>query len=203
MSIWSPGNLFYGTLHHLLSGEATLSYLFSSPPEAGSTLKEKTLFRRELGWRKANRKSQKLSLLYNTYVWQKIYQVYPVLLTHCRLNELAHTIYWKILLSIWGMSDCDLDVPRENCFNYLQTVKTLIRCCVLWHLIWVNTVCQLPFYGFPDYNWLKCLLNCKLCRSWSDCSFLGDTLFGWIIIVQFSLFGWIILVQFSLIKTDT
>ena len=27
-----------------------------------------------------------------------------VLLTHCRLNELPHTIYWKILISILGMS---------------------------------------------------------------------------------------------------
>ena len=26
------------------------------------------------------------------------------LLTHCRLNELPHTIYWKILISILGMS---------------------------------------------------------------------------------------------------
>ena len=25
-------------------------------------------------------------------------------LTHCRLNELPHTIYWKILTSILGMS---------------------------------------------------------------------------------------------------
>ena len=26
-------------------------------------------------------------------------------LTHCRLNELPHTIYWKILILIIGMSD--------------------------------------------------------------------------------------------------
>ena len=26
-------------------------------------------------------------------------------LTHCRLNELPHTIYWKILILILGMSD--------------------------------------------------------------------------------------------------
>ena len=35
--------------------------------------------------------------------------MYPVPLnimktwTHCRLNELSHTIYWKILISILGM----------------------------------------------------------------------------------------------------
>ena len=27
-----------------------------------------------------------------------------LLLTHCRLNELTHTIYWMILFSILGMS---------------------------------------------------------------------------------------------------
>ena len=29
----------------------------------------------------------------------------------------------------------------------------------MWHLIWVCTVCQLPFYKFPDYNGLIKLLN--------------------------------------------
>ena len=32
-----------------------------------------------------------------------IQQVYPFPLTHCRLNELPHSIYWKILISILGM----------------------------------------------------------------------------------------------------
>ena len=31
-------------------------------------------------------------------------KVYPFPLTHCRLNELSHTIYWKLLLLILGMS---------------------------------------------------------------------------------------------------
>ena len=34
-------------------------------------------------------------------------------------------------------------------------METLIRCHILRHLIWVCTVCQLPFYGSPDYNGLK------------------------------------------------
>ena len=34
-------------------------------------------------------------------------------------------------------------------------METLIRCCVLWHLIWVCTVCQLHSYGSPDYNGLN------------------------------------------------
>ena len=37
----------------------------------------------------------------------------------------------------------------------MQTVETLIRRRILWRLIWVCTVCQLPFYGSPDYNGLK------------------------------------------------
>ena len=31
-------------------------------------------------------------------------------------------------------------------------METLIRCHILWHLIWVCTVCQLLFYRSPDYN---------------------------------------------------
>ena len=50
---------------------------------------------------------------------------------------------------------CDLDILREKCLNYLQTVETLVRCCILWFLIRVCTACQLPFYGSPDYNQLK------------------------------------------------
>ena len=34
-------------------------------------------------------------------------------------------------------------------------MKTLIRRRVLRRLIWVCTVCQLPFYGSPDYNGLR------------------------------------------------
>ena len=41
-------------------------------------------------------------------------------------------------------------------FQYLmQTVKTLIRCHLLQYLIWICTVCQLPFGGFPNLNGLK------------------------------------------------
>ena len=39
----------------------------------------------------------------------------------------------------------DLDIPREKWVNYLQTVETLIKCHVLQCLIWVYTVCQVPF----------------------------------------------------------
>ena len=49
----------------------------------------------------------------------------------------------------------DLDIPGEKWLNYLQTVATLIRRCILRRLIWVCTVCQLPFQGSPDYTGLK------------------------------------------------
>ena len=40
----------------------------------------------------------------------------------------------------------DLDIPREKWLNCLQTMETLIRRRILRRLIWVFTVCQLPFY---------------------------------------------------------
>ena len=49
----------------------------------------------------------------------------------------------------------DLHIPREKWLNYLQTVETLIRRRILRHLIWVCTVCQVPFYGYPDHNGLR------------------------------------------------
>ena len=76
-------------------------------------------------------------------------------LTHCRLNRLSHTIYWKSPISIfWYVRLWDLHIPREKWLNYLQTVETLIRRRILRPLIWVCTVCQLPFYGSPDCNGL-------------------------------------------------
>ena len=52
-----------------------------------------------------------------------------------------------------------LHIPRGKWLNYmyLQTVETLIRRRILQHLIWVCTVCQVPFYGSPDYNGLIAL----------------------------------------------
>ena len=47
------------------------------------------------------------------------------------------------------------DLDKEKWPNCLQTVETLIRCCILQCLIWVCTVCQLPFLGFPDKNGLN------------------------------------------------
>ena len=71
----------------------------------------------------------------------------------------------------------DLHIPREKWLNYLQTVETLIKrrvlrhliwvwSCVLWHLIWVCTVCQLPLYASPDYNWLTLTMLGKIFNRW-------------------------------------
>ena len=35
-------------------------------------------------------------------------------LTHCRLNEEPHTIYWKILISILGLSGCVINIFLEK-----------------------------------------------------------------------------------------
>ena len=48
--------------------------------------------------------------------------------------------------------------------KYLQTVQTLIRCCILQLLILVCTVCQLPVLGSPDYNGLNSIqLSLLIC----------------------------------------
>ena len=78
-------------------------------------------------------------------------------LTHCILNKLSHTIYWKSPISILGMSSHEIHIPREKWLNYSQTLETLIRRCILRHLIWVCTICQVPFYRPIDYNGLWCL----------------------------------------------
>ena len=73
-----------------------------------------------------------------------------------RRNELPHTIYWKILISIFkGMSGYVIYIfHKKKWLNCLQTVETLIIChimqclhiChILRCLIWICTVCQLPF----------------------------------------------------------
>ena len=68
----------------------------------------------------------------------------------------------------------DLHIPRENRLTYLQTVETLIRRCVLRRLIWVCTICQLPFYGSSDYNGLKCSSAQSFARTDKVLSFRLD-----------------------------
>ena len=49
---------------------------------------------------------------------------------------------------------------KEKWLNYLQTVGTLIRHCILWHLILVCTVCQLEYNGLT-----LCMLGNKFSRQ--------------------------------------
>ena len=71
------------------------------------------------------------------------------------IKLLSHTIYWESPISILGTSGYEIHIFLEKWLNYLQTGETLIRSRILRRLIWVCTVCQLPFYGSPDYNGLK------------------------------------------------
>ena len=95
--------------------------------------------------------------------WPLIIQSYlsyrPPVLTYCRLNELTHTVYWKNPIS--SLSRPGLDFLGEKLLNYLQIVKTLIKCSILQHLIWVYTVCLLPFFThlpFRVSGWEKSLV---------------------------------------------
>ena len=72
-------------------------------------------------------------------------------LTHFRLNKLSQQyILEESDFNVRDVRLFDLAIPREKCPNYLQTLKTLIGHCTMWHLIWVCNICQLPFWGSPD-----------------------------------------------------
>ena len=77
------------------------------------------------------------------------------LLTHCIRNTLPHYILEESNFNFRYTWLWDLHILREKWLNYLQTVETLIRHHILLCLIWVCTVCQVPFYGSPDYNGLS------------------------------------------------
>ena len=73
-----------------------------------------------------------------------------VLLTHFGLNKLPlHYILKESNFNFRYARLCDLYIPRDKWLNYLQTLETLIRLGILWHLIRVCTVCHLPFWGSP------------------------------------------------------
>ena len=63
---------------------------------------------------------------------------------HCRLNELSHTIYWKILISILGMSGYVLVIFHTKIGSPIYNLDP-DQIHLLQRLIWVCTVCQLPF----------------------------------------------------------
>ena len=65
--------------------------------------------------------------------------------THFRQDKLSkHNILEETNFNFRYARLCNLDIHREKWLNCLQTLETLID---LQHLIWVCTVCQLPFWG--------------------------------------------------------
>ena len=101
-------------------------------------------------------------MLYSWGIWQEN-GPYVECLTQCRLNEPLPTpqprppAYYILEESNFDFRYtrlCDLDIHKEKWLNYLQTAETLNRRRVLWRLIRVCTVRQLPFKGSTDYNGL-------------------------------------------------
>ena len=79
-------------------------------------------------------------------------------LTHCILVNSFTVICWTspfVILGVLGLFCC-LDsysfFDGKSCW---QTVYTLIRCHIMWHLVWVCTVCLRTFYGFAGKKRLK------------------------------------------------
>ena len=64
---------------------------------------------------------------------------------------------------------CDQNIPREKWLNYLQTVKTLIRRRIPWHLIWVSTVYQLSFW-VHQYSLQYIMISNQTAKAQSDCT---------------------------------
>ena len=63
------------------------------------------------------------------------------LLAHCILVDSSIVIYWTspfVILGVLGLF-CRFSISDEK--SGWQTVLTLIRCHIMWHLIWVCTVC--------------------------------------------------------------
>ena len=77
--------------------------------------------------------------------WPATALITTCLLTHFILNRLSHTIYWKSPISILGMSGYIVYIfleKKTKLFANSGDPDQMPR-----HLIWVCTVCQLPFSG--------------------------------------------------------
>ena len=77
------------------------------------------------------------------------------LLSHCLLNRLSHTIYWKSSISILGTSGYEINISlekKDTLFAYRGDPDQTPRSVASDQ--GQHTVCQLPFYGSPDYNGL-------------------------------------------------
>ena len=85
-----------------------------------------------------------LRLISNEYP-RHVFVEIKVRVYYCRLNELSHTIYLKIVIMTKYVRLCDVDIPREKWLNYLQTLETLISHLILLRMIWVSAVANNPF----------------------------------------------------------
>ena len=82
-------------------------------------------------------------------------------LTHFILNRLSHTIYWKSLISIRMSS---------YIYIYIFLEKKGQTICKQWkpirpHLIWVCTVCQLPFSSIKNTISLSNCIDAQIYHS--------------------------------------
>ena len=71
-------------------------------------------------------------------------------LTHCRLNRLSHTIYWKTPISIFGTSDYEIYIFLEkNGQNYCKQWKPWSDAALFG--IWSGSAlfAKYPFTGLP------------------------------------------------------
>ena len=133
-----------------------ISWKVVSSKRKEHAVKSRPLFRMGLMYRNTNRKSQKISLL------SKMLENLPSVsspLIHCRLNELPpQYILEESIFSFRYVRLCDLDIPREKWFNFLQTVETLIRHRILQCL----RCLQITFLGVSRLQSVKFVcLTCK------------------------------------------
>ena len=70
---------------------------------------------------------------------------------HSEVLTLPHYILEESIFNFSNVRLHDIDIPKEKWLNYLQIVEALH---ILWGLIWVCIVCQLPFQGSPVLNGL-------------------------------------------------
>ena len=69
-------------------------------------------------------------------------------LTHCRLNRLSHTIYWKSSILILSMSGYEIYIFLEkNAKLFANSICKLSAFCSVWSgsALFANY----PFTGFP------------------------------------------------------
>ena len=113
-------------------------------------------------WHKKNNSNNKSSI-------RRLFWPCQTSLTHlCRVDSSTTTL-WTCLFPLLGcLVSFYYHYVLEKFLYLMQTVQTLPSCCILWHLIWVSTVCQLHFWGFPIK--MGKLLSCwtQICSAFAN-----------------------------------